>query len=117
MGLSVLSDESRPVYGEDHRKVLHGHIVDELVHPPLKKCRVYEDHGKKAPCGHPRRHGDHVSFGDPHIEKTVGKTGGKLVQAASAFHCRREADNALIFFGKTKDGFRGGFTPAYCGRG
>src|SRR5699024_10893031 len=90
MSLAVTSDQSASVHGKHNRKILKGHIVNDLVKAPLQERRVHRKHRFESTCGKPCCKGHCMSFCDSHVKKPFLVFPVERGKAGSVFHCSRE---------------------------
>ena len=88
MGGAVLAHNAGPVETEHYMKPVDGHIVDDVVIGTLGKGGIDVAEGDESFLGHSCREGDGVSFGNAHIEGSVGHFSHHDVHAASRGHGR-----------------------------
>ena len=73
----VGADQAAAVDGEDHRQVLQGHVVDQLVVGALQEGRIDRDDRLQALAGEAGGEGDGMLLGDADIEVAVGYCSAK----------------------------------------
>src|SRR5206468_4650071 len=95
---TVFSNEPRAIHRENHRQMLNGHIVNEVVVRALEKRRVDRAHRPDSAGGQASGEGYRVSLRDSDVEETVGIHLGKRAGSRSTRHCASDRDNAWVLF-------------------
>src|SRR5213078_1073101 len=96
MGPAIVADDPAAVHREDHRKVLHGDVVDDLIEAALQKSGIDRD-DRHDPLGRePGRERDGVLLADANVEKTLRKLFEEREQAGAAGHRSGDRDRALV---------------------
>ena len=99
MGRAVGTDQAGAIKGKQHRQILIGHIVDDLIVTTLQEGRVDGNDRLQAITSHTGRDVDAVLLGDGDIEITGRIFALKAHQARAFAHGRRDRDQAAVFGG------------------
>mmetsp|Transcript_85589 Transcript_85589/g.238151 ORF Transcript_85589/g.238151 Transcript_85589/m.238151 type:complete len:669 (-) Transcript_85589:2867-4873(-) len=99
MRRAVGADEAGAVEREQHRQVLDGHVVHELVVGALQEGRVDRDDRLDALAGQARGEGDRMLLGDADIVITLREALVELDHARTLAHRRRDAHEPRVGLG------------------
>ena len=80
---AVLADQPAAVEAEDHREILKGYIVDDLVVGPLHECRIDVAEGDIAGSREARGKGHGMLFGDADVEGPFRHLGHHDIEGAA----------------------------------
>jgi hypothetical protein len=86
MGRAVGADEPCAVDREDHREMLQGDVVDDLVVRPLEERRVDRRDRPGSVAREPRREADPVRLRDPDVEEALRVLRLEPAQPGAARH-------------------------------
>ena len=100
---AVLTDEPRPVDGEEHRQVVLAHVMDELVEGALAEGRVQGHHRPPPGERQPRSHGQAVLLGDADVEEAAREALGESRQASPGGHASGDGADALVLRGEANE--------------
>ncbi len=96
VGRAVGPDDASAVQRKQHRQLLQGHIVYQLVVGALQKSGVDRHHRLQPLASQPGGEGDGVLLGNAHIVVALGEALMKLHHARAFAHGRGDAHQALV---------------------
>mmetsp|Transcript_28312 Transcript_28312/g.52707 ORF Transcript_28312/g.52707 Transcript_28312/m.52707 type:complete len:531 (+) Transcript_28312:1773-3365(+) len=97
MGGPIGPHQTRAINGKAHRQPLKGHIMHNLIVPPLEERRIDRAERLQPAGRHPGGKGYSVLFRDPHVKDTRREPVHHFVDARAARHSRRDRDNRRVF--------------------
>ena len=99
MGGAVIADNTGPVDGKAHRKVLNGDVMHQLVIATLQEGRIQRTEGLHALGRQTSREGHRMLFGDADIKHPVRETRLHLVDASAGRHRRSDGNDPVVGLG------------------
>ncbi len=122
MGRAIGPHQTGPVDGEQHRKILQGHVVDHLIVGALQEAWIDGDHRLLVGDGEAGGEGDRMLFGDGHVEVAIRVLLAEFHQSGALAHGGGDADQLLVFRRHVaqplaEDGGEGGLAAAALGQG
>ena len=83
-----------------YRKVLGGHIVDDLVVRALEKRRIHGHDGPHAIDSQAGCKGHRMLLGNPHVVQPIRKFFFESIETGTFAHCGRNRDDPRILSGQ-----------------
>ncbi len=96
MRLSVRTDQSRSVHGEDDMQVLDADIVNDLIIRALQEGGINTDDRRESAHREAGRKCHRMLLCDPDIEEPVREDVVEPLESDSLLHRRRDRDNLRI---------------------
>src|SRR5678815_5316311 len=96
VGRAVAADQPAAIEREQHRQVLDGDVVDQLVVAALQESGVDRQHRPQAFAGESGGEGHRVLLGDADVEVALREALGVLDHARAFAHRRRDGDQARL---------------------
>ena len=95
--LAVSPHNARAIDSKQHRQLLNGNVMDNLIVGALQEGRVDRYHRLVAANRQARSKGYRVLLGDSHVEILVRVFFGKLHHAGAFTHGRRHRHQHVVF--------------------
>ncbi|MPN39226.1 hypothetical protein SDC9_186754 [bioreactor metagenome] len=116
MGRPIVGRETRPIHTENDGQRLKSRIMHDAIEGTLHKRGVNGDNGMVSHGCHGRGKNNGMFFGNTYINILLRAFSGQYIQACSAGHSSRDADDIFSTFAKLEHRISENFLPGRRGR-